>query len=400
MNFKDQIRRLSLEILPHLKEVREHLHAYPELSFKEFKTSKLIKQKLKHWDIPFEDRYLETGLVAVLKGDLPGTDSIVIRADMDALPIQEANEVPYASKIKGVMHACGHDVHTTSLLGAIYILSHTKAHWGGTIRCVFQPGEEMVPGGADRMIKAGALGHPLPKAAIALHVEPQLPVGTFGFKKGLYMASADEIHINVLGDGGHAANPHMHVDTVSIASHLIVALQQLTSRHAPPTIPTVLSFGKIMGEGATNVLPRKVYIAGTFRTFDEKWRNQAHARIRSIAKGVADGFNAEINVDIRKGYPALTNDKKVTKCIQRFAKNHFGTDRVEEVAIRLSAEDFSFFTEAVPASFYRLGVRNEEKNIIYPVHNHRFDADEKAVMYGAESMAGFAVELLNEFSAA
>ena len=396
MNFDSQIRQLSKEIYPNLKEVREQLHAYPELSFQEYKTSAFIKLKLKQWGIEFVDGIADTGIVAVIHGKKNSKDVVAIRADMDALPITEANEVEYKSKNNGVMHACGHDVHTTSLLGATYILHHTRDLWSGTIRCIFQPGEESVPGGAQQMIKAGALGSPLPKAIIALHVEPNLNVGSFGFKKGLYMASADEVHIDVLGDGGHAANPHLHVDTVSLAAHLLVELQQITSRFAPPTIPTVLSFGKIDGPGATNVFPQKVALAGTFRTFDENWRKQAHQKIKDISKGLALAYKTEINVDIRKGYPALKNDKAITQFLYGKAKEMYGDENIVKIKTRLSAEDFSFFANKIPACLYRLGVRNEEKGITFPVHHPQFDADEKAVMFGAESLSYFALELLSK----
>lgn len=397
MTLNSQIRQLSKEIFPNLKEVREQLHTYPELSFLEYKTSAFIKLKLKQWGIDFIDGIVETGIVAIIHGKKDKKDIVAIRADMDALPIVEANVVDYKSKNPGVMHACGHDVHTTSLLGAIYILHHTQDQWSGTVRCIFQPGEESVPGGAQQMIKAGALGKPLPKAIIALHVEPNLNIGQFGFKKGLYMASADEVHIEVLGDGGHAANPHLHVDTVSLAAHLLVELQQISSRLAPPTIPTVLTFGKIDGPGATNVIPQKVTIAGTFRTFDETWRKQAHQKIKDIAAGLAMAYDAEINVDIRKGYPALKNDSQITKIVNNKAGEWYGKENVHKIKTRLSAEDFSFFANTIPACFYRLGVRNEEKGITYPVHHPQFDADEKAVMFGAESMAIFAIKLLEQY---
>jgi amidohydrolase len=390
-----KIRLLSKEIYPNLKEVREQLHTYPELSFEEYKTSAFIKMKLKQWGIDFFDGIVDTGIVAIIEGNKDKDNVVAIRADMDALPIIEANDVEYKSKNIGVMHACGHDVHTTSLLGAIYILHHTRDQWSGTVRCIFQPGEETVPGGAQQMIKAGALGKPLPKAIIALHVEPKLNVGSFGFKKGLYMASADEIHIDVLGDGGHAANPHLHVDTVNIAAHLLVELQTITSRFAPPTVPTVLSFGKIDGPGATNVFPQKVTIAGTFRTFSEEWRKQAHQKIIDIANGLALAYKTDIIVDIRNGYPALKNDKPITEFLYKKAEDLYGDKNVEKLKTRLSAEDFSFFADKIPACFYRLGVRNEEKGITFPVHHPQFDADEKAVMYGAESLAYFALELLN-----
>jgi len=396
MNLNQLISQLSKEIYPNLKEVREQLHTYPELSFEEYKTSGFIKQKLKQWEVEYIDGLVETGIVAIIKGEKENDATIAIRADMDALPISETNEVPYCSKIPGVMHACGHDVHTTSLLGAIYILNNTRPYWGGTIRFIFQPGEELLPGGAKQMIEAGALGYPLPNAIIALHVEPKLEVGFFGFKPGMYMASADEIYIEIVGDGGHAANPHLHIDTVSIAAHLIVELQQIVSRFAPPTIPTVLSFGKIEGKGATNVIPQRVKIEGTFRTFNEDWREDAHNRILTIAKGISIASNAEINVEIKKGYPVLFNDEKTTVFLSEKAIERFGRDKIKFVDTRMSAEDFSFYSHEVPACFFRLGVRNEKKGITFPVHHPQFDADPESVRYGAESLAFFATQILNQ----
>jgi amidohydrolase len=394
MNIAQQIKELSARIYPELQVIREHLHQYPELSFQEHATSAFIQKKLRMWKIPFKTGYVDTGIVAELRGQKEGNDRVLVRADMDALPIQEKNNVDYSSKIKGVMHACGHDVHTTSVLGAIAILNQLKHSWGGSFRFIFQPAEEQVPGGAKGMIEQGVLQNPAVKAAIALHVEPYLPIGSFGFCEGDYMASADEVHLTVRSEGGHAANPHLVKDTVLIASQLLVALQQISSRYAPPKIPTVLSFGKIIGNGATNVIPPEVSLAGTFRTFDEKWRAEGHRLIRQIANGIAHAYGVEIETDIRIGYPVLTNHTKLTRTLADAATKHFGSDKIHWVDSRLSAEDFAYFSQSVPSCFFRLGVRNEKKGITFPVHHPRFDADEQAVKFGAESLALFALQVM------
>lgn len=387
---------LSKEIYPELKSIRAHLHSYPELSFKEFETSLYIKSKLNDWGISFTDGWVKTGIVASIKGEKGDSKKrIAIRGDIDALPITEENDIDYCSKNEGCMHACGHDVHTTSVLGAAYILNKFKKQWSGEALFIFQPGEELLPGGAKGMMKEGALGNPLPDAILGLHVEPTIAVGKLGFKPGKYMASGDEVYINIKGEGGHAAAPDKHADTVSVAAHLLVELQQVVSRLAPPSIPTVLSFGKVIAPGATNIIPSQVAIEGTFRTFDETWRQKAHQKIKDIAAGMALAFDVDIEVKIVVGYPVLINDKKLTKETKLSAKELLGKEKIEELTIRMSAEDFSEYSQHMPACFYRLGVRNETKGIIYPVHNPKFDADEEAVRYGALSLSYFASQLLD-----
>lgn len=392
---KDPFIKLSKEIHPELSSIREYLHANPELSFEEFNTSELIKSKLKEWGITYSDGWVKTGIVAEIKGGLSESDSVyAIRADIDALPITEENDTSYRSKNIGCMHACGHDVHTTSALGAAYILSKLKDQWSGTVKIVFQPGEEKLPGGAKAILEEGALGNPLPESIIALHVEPNMNVGDFGFKQGKYMASGDEIYIEISGEGGHAAAPDKHADTVSICSHLIVELQQIVSRLCPPSIPTVLTFGKVIADGATNVIPSNVFIEGTFRTFDEEWRKKAHEHIREIAAAKAKAFDVEIKVNIVGGYPVLNNNKVLTKELKKTAQELFGKEKIHDLKLRMSAEDFSEYSQHMPACFFRLGVRNEEKGIIYPVHHPRFDADQESVRYGALSLAYFTYQML------
>jgi amidohydrolase len=392
----NQFKKLSQEIYPELKAIREHLHAHPELSFEEHESALFIKKQLDKWGISYTDGWVKTGIVARIQGEKASSKKrIAIRGDIDALPITEENTHHYRSKNSGCMHACGHDVHTTSVLGAAFILNQLKKEWSGEMIFIFQPGEEKLPGGAKAMLAEGALGNPLPDAIIALHVEPTLPVGQVGFKSGKYMASGDEVYIEILGEGGHAAAPHKHADTVSIAAHLLVELQQITSRLAPPSIPTVLTFGKVIANGATNVIPSKVSIEGTFRTFDEEWRNKAHQKIKAIANGLATAFEVEINVNIVGGYPVLYNNKKLTKELKSFANDLLGKENVNDLEIRLSAEDFSAYSQHMPACFFRLGVRNEAENIIFPVHHPRFDADKEAVRYGAMSLSYFAAQLLD-----
>lgn len=392
---KDQFIELSKEIYPELKQIREHLHANPELSFEEYNTSDFIKSKLREWDIDYSEGWLKTGIVAEIKGELAESDRLfAIRADIDALPIVEENKTSYKSKNTGCMHACGHDVHSTSALGAAYMLSSLKKYWSGTVRVLFQPGEEKLPGGAKGMLQEGALGKPLPESIIALHVEPSMNIGEIGFKQGKYMASGDEVYIEVVGEGGHAAAPDKHADTVSISAHLIVELQQVVSRLCPPSIPTVLTFGKVIANGATNVIPAKVNIEGTFRTFDEEWRKKAHQHIKEIAAAKATAFGVDIKVRIVSGYPVLVNDKKLTKQVKKAAQELLGIDAIHDLAIRMSAEDFSEYSQHMPACFFRLGVRNEKKGITYPVHHPRFDADEEAVRYGALCLAYFTFEKL------
>jgi amidohydrolase len=387
--------KLSESIFEELKTIREHLHQNPELSFKEFKTSEFIKQRLNDWGIMYTDGWVKTGIVVRIKGEKEKSNkTIAIRGDIDALPIKEENTISYKSIVDGCMHACGHDVHTTSALGAAYILNKLKKDWAGEIIIAFQPGEELLPGGAKGMLKEEAFGKKLPDGIIALHVEPTLDVGKLGFRSGNYMASGDEIYIDIKGEGGHAAAPHKHADTVSIAAHLLVELQQVVSRMCPPTIPTVLTFGKVIANGATNIIPSKVAIEGTFRTFNEEWRNKAHQKIKAISKGMADAFEVEIDVNIVGGYPVLKNDPEFTALLSSTAEELIGQDNVEELDIRLSAEDFSEFSQHMPACFFRLGVRNENKGIIYPVHHPKFDADEKAVKFGALSLAYFAYKLM------
>lgn len=391
---KEIIHHLSDQYFEEIKAIREHLHQNPELSFQEFSTSKFVQDKLTEFGIPFESSFVKTGIVGLIKGNNPESKTIALRADLDALPIKEANQVDYCSTNDGVMHACGHDVHTACLLGAAKILNELKDQFEGTIKLIFQPGEEKLPGGAKLMINEGVLENPKPQKVIGQHVFPDLEVGKVGFRKGMYMASADEIYVTVKGKGGHAALPHKVIDPILIASNILMSLQQLVSRHAKPDIPTVLSFGKIIGMGATNVIPDEVKLEGTFRTFNEEWRAEAHQKMKNMAESIAKGMGGECDFDIHVGYPFLVNDDETTEISIQAAREYLGEENVIDLDLRMTAEDFAYYSQVAPVCFYRLGTRNETKGITSGLHTSTFDIDENALKVGMGLMAYSAIKQL------
>lgn len=393
----ENIKRVSKKNFEKIKSIREHLHAHPELSFKEFETSKYISKLLNELGIEHTTGHVQTGIVGVIKGNAAATKTILLRADIDALPITEQNNIPYKSKNEGVMHACGHDVHSASLIGALIILNELKSQLPVHVKFMFQPGEEVLPGGASLMINEGVLQNPTVDNAIGQHVFPSMEVGKVGFRKGMYMASTDEIYITVTGKGGHAAMPNDYINPLLIASELLTALHSdfmITKKYQqlPEFIdaPTVLAFGKIEGMGATNVIPQKVEIAGTFRTMNELWREEAHKHIVITANGIATKWNASIDVRIEKGYPFLVNDEVLTTKSIKAAQEYLGAENVEELPLRMTAEDFAYISQAVPSCFYRLGTGNVSKNITSGVHTSTFDIDEKALEIGSGLMAWLA----------
>lgn len=388
------IKDLAAKYASEFIEVRHYLHAHPELSFHEFKTSEYIQQKLKSWNIDFTIM-ATTGVVAIIKGKNPEEKIIALRADMDALPIKELNDVEYKSQNDGIMHACGHDVHTTCLLGAAKILNELKDEWTGTIKLIFQPGEEKNPGGASILIKEGVLKNPAPQSIFALHVNPSLPVGKLSFRTGMVMASADEIYITIKGKGGHAAAPHLTPDTILTASHLIVNLQQVVSRMNDPFNPSVLSITSIQGGNATNVIPSEVKLMGTFRAMNEEWRFKAHELIKNICNNTATMQGAQIDVNIDVGYPFVINHEQLTVTAIRNAIEFAGAENVEETEMRMGAEDFAFYSHQIPACFFRLGVGNKEKNITSGVHTSTFNIDERAIENGIGIMAWLAISASN-----
>ena len=390
---KQKIQDLSAQIYPDVLSFRHHLHAHPELSFKEFETAAFIKDKLTLWGIEFASM-ANTGVVALIKGARPSEHVIALRADMDALPIQEINYQPYASKVDGVMHACGHDVHTASLLGTAYILNQLKNEYGGTVKLIFQPGEELLPGGASIMIKEGVLQNPAPQAILGQHVMPFIPAGKVGFRSGIYMASTDELYVTVKGKGGHGAQPHQNIDPVLITAHLIVALQQIVSRNADPRLPTVLSFGKINANGATNIIPGEVKLEGTFRTLNEKWRKEAHILMKKMAEGIAESMGGTCEFHIMNGYPFLINEPNLTANARGFAEDYLGADNVVDLDMWMAAEDFAYYSQVTNACFYRLGTGNDLKGTTNAVHTPNFDIDEDALKISSGLMAFMALKQL------
>jgi amidohydrolase len=394
MNLADKIKNLALKFQAETIQNRRHLHMHPELSFHEFNTHNFVVQKLKAAGITYQEKVANTGIIGIIEGKNPGKKTVALRADMDALPITETNDVPYKSINSGVMHACGHDVHTSSLLGTAEILMSLRNEFEGSIKLIFQPGEEKLPGGASLMIKAGALANPSPAAMIGQHVMPLIDVGKVGFRSGVYMASTDEIYVTVKGKGGHGAMPHLNIDPVLITSHIIIALQQIVSRNANPILPSVLSFGKIIGNGATNVIPNEVKLEGTFRTLDEVWRNAARQKMKFMAETMAISMGGTCDFHIEKGYPVLINEEKLTASVKHHAINYLGKENVLDLDIWMAAEDFAFYSQQVASCFYRLGVRNEARGIISSVHTPTFDIDEDALLTGTGLMAYLAIKEL------
>ncbi|WP_341838211.1 M20 family metallopeptidase [Chitinophaga pollutisoli] len=389
---KDRIKALASAYAPDLISCRRHLHSHPELSFQEFETSTFIQQQLDSWGVPFRAGVAGTGVVALIEGKNPGKKVIALRGDIDALPIEETNDVPYKSQNAGIMHACGHDVHTTVALGAARILQELRNEFEGTVKILFQPGEEKHPGGASLMIQDGALDDPKPQAILGLHVLPAMETGLLGFRAGKYMASADEIYITIKGKGGHAAAPHLTADTILIASNLVVSLQQIISRNNDPFSPSVLSICAFNGGFTTNVIPSEVKLMGTFRAMDETWRFKAHELIRKQATELVHAMGADIDIDILVGYPTLYNNEAVTANARKLAEDYMGADNVVDTELRMGAEDFAFYSQVIPACFFRLGTGNKAKGITAGVHTPKFDIDERALEIGAGTMAYLATQ--------
>ena len=393
MNLSERIKQLAEQYFDDLIATRRHLHSHPELSFEEYETTKFIASKLKEngYDL---HAITETGGFIDIKGNNPESKVIALRGDIDALPIFEKNNTDYKSQNEGVMHACGHDVHTTCLLGAIRILDELKEEFEGTIRCIFQPGEERIPGGASIMIKNGVLQNPKVEKILGQHVMPLIDAGKVGFRSGLYMASADEIHIKVIGKGGHGAHPHQNIDPVMVAAQIITQLQTIPSRRAKPSIPTVLSIGKVIANGATNVIPDEVHMEGTFRTYDEEWRASAHTLIEKMCNDIAEAHGARCEAEVRMGYPFLMNDKDLTSDARKWAVEYLGVDNVQDLELWPAGEDFAYYSQEIPACFYRLGTRNEAEGKTSMVHTPTFDIDEKALKVGSGLMAFLAMQEL------
>lgn len=382
------INQRSEELFEKVLSYREYIHANPELSYEEDETMKYVSSKLNELGIDHETGIGKTGVVAMIRGNQHSIDTpcIGLRADLDALPIQEENEVSYKSKVDGVMHACGHDVHTSILLGAAEILFELRNELPHPVKLIFQPGEEKNPGGATYMIKDGVMENPKIEKMFALHVFPDMEVGKVGFKEGLYMASCDEIYITINGKGGHGATPHQCIDPILIGANILTNMQQIVTRKCDPKIPCVLSFGHFEALGATNVIPSKAYMKGTFRTMNEEWRKDGLELVVNTATKIAEAAGGSVDIEISKGYPFLENDPKTTSNMKAIAIENLGKDNVEDLPIRLTAEDFSFYSQEVPVCFFRLGVRNESKGIVHGVHHPKFNIDTDALKIGVRMM--------------
>ena len=373
---KQKIQQLAEKYLPRVIEIRRQIHSHPELSYQEHDTAALVAAELTKLNIPFTTGIAGTGVVGLLSGRNPNKKCIALRADMDALPIQEQNQTPYKSKVAGVMHACGHDVHTSNLLGAAMILSELKDEWEGTVKLIFQPSEEKMPSGANAMIEAGVMNNPVIEAIYGLHVHTELEAGQVGFRSGKFMASADELYLTVRGKGGHAAQPAQFISPLIISAEILLALQHFTDMN----VPTVLSFGKITANGATNVIPETAELAGTLRCFDESIRNKIHEEMTAICKEIAAKHGGTCDVNILKGYPVLTNNEELTARAKKVAKDYLGAENIHDLPIRMGAEDFAYYSQLAPACFYRIGVANKEKGIISAIHTATFDIDERALL--------------------
>lgn len=382
-----KVRDLASAMKAELVAIRRHLHAHPELSYKEHNTADYVSGQLKATGLE-HSRMSVTGITGILKGRKPGNGPVIaLRADMDALPIHELNEVPYKSANQGVMHACGHDFHITSLLGTLRILKELESEFSGEVKFIFQPAEELAPGGALMMINDGVLENPRPRNIIGQHVMPELPAGKIGFHSGMYMASVDEIYLTITGKGGHAAAPHQVIDPVIISSEILVMLQQLVSRRTNPLLPAVLSFGRFIADGVHNVIPDKVTIDGTLRTMDEKWRREAHELIRSTITEYATCMGAKADVYIKEGYPVLYNEPALTADTRKWAEAFLGKEQVVDIPKWMAGEDFARYSHLLDSCFYRLGVQYPGEEKVTPLHTATFDPDEEALVTGAGLMA-------------
>jgi amidohydrolase len=403
MNIIESIKNLAKFHFDEIVSIRRHLHQNPELSFQEFKTSEFVCSVLEKHKITYIKGIVKTGIIAIIEGKNPNKKTLLLRADLDALPIEEKNAVDYKSTNHGVMHACGHDAHTASVLGTAMILNQLKDQFEGTIKLMFQPGEEVLPGGSSLMIKEGVLSNPKVDVAIAQHVFPSMQVGKVGFKSGMYMASTDEIHITINGKGGHAAMASEYNNPLIVAASIIKEIEhefpfiidnEGVARNTSNNIPTVIAFGKIEGKGATNVIPESVYLAGTFRTMNEEWRKKVKEKLTSIINSVSNSYHVTSEINIIDGYPFLTNDSKVTEQCKQAAIDYLGKENVEDLPLRMTAEDFAYITQKVPSCFYRLGTGNQQKGITSGVHTSTFDIDEKSLEISSGLMAWMSINNL------
>ena len=385
---KEVITTKVSAIYEKIKGYREHLHQNPELSYKEFNTMEYVAAKLKEIGIPYEKGVAGTGIIGIIRSSKHSENQacIGLRSDLDALPIQEQNTASYKSKVDGVMHACGHDVHTSILLGAAEILFELREDLEHPVKLIFQPGEEKNPGGASLLIEAGVLDNPKVKEMYALHVFPELEVGKLGMRSGLYMASSDELHLEMIGVGGHGAMPEKCINPILIGSEFIIEAQNIIHKSCPKEVPCVISFGHFDALGATNVIPERAEIKGTFRTMNEEWREKAAILLMDLANNLENKYKGNVNLIISKGYPFLKNNEDLTEKLKTKFESFFGPEKIEGLALRMTSEDFSFYSQTIPVCFFRLGVGNKEKGIIYSVHHPKFDVDSACLKTGMLAM--------------
>lgn len=388
---KEKIKLLAEEYFQEIVAIRRHLHTIPEIGFEEYETAKYIIGKLKEYGIPYQMGVAITGVIGVIHGKNADKKTIALRADMDALPIKEENEVLFKSQNEGMMHACGHDAHMACVLGAAKILNECKNEFDGTIKLIFQPSEEALPGGAIKMIEEGVLENPHVDHVFGQHALPSLDAGKVGFKPGKYMASTDEIYITVHGKGGHAATPELFINPLMITSKILIELEKYFQNNKPSNSPSVLTFGRIIGEGKTNIVPDKVFLEGTFRAYDERWRSKAHEGIINTIAAVAESSKGSCEVRIDRGYPVLVNDDDLTEKTKQLAIEFLGRENVVDIEMRMTAEDFAYYAQKIPSVFYRFGVRNESKNIISNLHTSTFDIDEDSLKTATGLMAWIAI---------
>lgn len=377
--------------------IRRQLHQHPELSFCEKETAELIKRVLASKNIEYQSDIAGNGVVATITGNSKLQTSnfkLALRADLDALPIQESSDLPFRSVNDGVMHACGHDAHTAMLLGITMILNDLRDKFSGTVKLIFQPGEEKLPGGASLMIKEGVIDDV--DMIIAQHVYPDLPCGEVGFHAGAYMASSDEVNITVKGRGGHAAKPAERDNTLLAAAKIVSELSKLYSEKDINACKSngLLTFGSFVADGTYNVVPSEVNLKGTMRTFDENKRKLLKDNILKISNEIAAEFGCKAEVFIEQGYPSLQNDVKLTEKCAAFAKDYLGDSMVKELPQLMTAEDFAWYSQKVPACFYRLGTANPSKGIDSKQHTANFNIDEESMKIGMETMTYLTLNLL------
>lgn len=384
---KEIILEKSAELKEEVISLRRHFHRNPELSFEETETSQFICNWFVKNGISFRKGIAGSGIIGTIKGNGNGSKIIALRAEMDALPITERNKTEYSSLNSGKMHACGHDAHMAMLLGTTKLLDSIRNQFGGTVLLIFQPGEEKSPGGARLVIESGELNNPKPDIVITQHILPELETGKVGYKAGRYMASCDEIYITVTGKGGHAALPGLTTDQIYIASNLVIRLKNgMLAQQAKNKIPTVLGIGRISGEGATNIIPENVFIAGTFRTFNEKWRTEGLTLIRFLSAETAKEFGVVIDVNIAEGYPVLFNDENLTSKAIEFSEVLLGKDKIETIDFRMSSDDFSFYSALAPSLYYRIGIRKKDTEML-KLHTSDFDIDEDGLETGVANLS-------------